>query len=355
MRKGIMLTLLSLFLFTLTGCFERQTTVYTLEDVQSQVTELYEKLSPMTVAVVSYDTIEYTTKAGHGSGLIYDRTESGIMYTYYVITNYHVIESQAYMRIFTGNKYYIATAYAANEVEDLAIVTFSTMDDLAYYGVEQFNGTKVVEPIVGSFVIAIGTPLDLEFFNTATIGIVGRTRNSKIIQHDAAINPGNSGGPLFDLSGNLLGFNTWKRTTTNTSDGEIAVDGIGFAISMDIAKDIVTDLRNTQESVFISPKIGVTVMNVADAITNLFGGVRPAFIEETQTTGVYVNTIIPLRPAVGKLMAKDIITQINGVAVSNLVDLSTSLSNMQFGQTLTVTVRRYQNSTFSTVNIILVL
>lgn len=355
MRKGIMLTLLSLFLFTLTGCFERQTTVYTLEDVQSQVTELYEKLSPMTVAVVSYDTIEYTTKAGHGSGLIYDRTESGIMYTYYVITNYHVIESQAYMRIFTGNKYYIATAYAANEVEDLAIVTFSTMDDLAYYGVEQFNGTKVVEPIVGSFVIAIGTPLDLEFFNTATIGIVGRTRNSKIIQHDAAINPGNSGGPLFDLSGNLLGFNTWKRTTTNTSDGEIAVDGIGFAISMDIAKDIVTDLRNTQESVFISPKIGVTVMNVADAITNLFGGVRPAFIEETQTTGVYVNTIIPLRPAVGKLMAKDIITQINGVAVSNLVDLSTNLSNMQFGQTLTVTVRRYQNSTFSTVNIILVL
>lgn len=355
MRKGIMLTLLSLFLFTLTGCFERQTTVYTLEDVQSQVTELYEKLSPMTVAVVSYDTIEYTTKAGHGSGLIYDRTESGIMYTYYVITNYHVIELQAYMRIFTGNKYYIATAYAANEVEDLAIVTFSTMDDLAYYGVEQFNGTKVVEPIVGSFVIAIGTPLDLEFFNTATIGIVGRTRNSKIIQHDAAINPGNSGGPLFDLSGNLLGFNTWKRTTTNTSDGEIAVDGIGFAISMDIAKDIVTDLRNTQESVFISPKIGVTVMNVADAITNLFGGVRPAFIEETQTTGVYVNTIIPLRPAVGKLMAKDIITQINGVAVSNLVDLSTNLSNMQFGQTLTVTVRRYQNSTFSTVNIILVL
>lgn len=355
MKKWIMFTLLALFTFTLTGCFERETTVYTLEDVQSQVTELYEELSPMTVAVVSYESTEYTTKAGHGSGLIYDRIDSGIMYTYYVITNYHVIESQAFMRIFTGNKYYVATAYAANEVEDLAIVTFTTMDDLAYYGVEQFNGTKEVEPVVGSFVIAIGTPLDLEFFNTATIGIVGRTRNSKIIQHDAAINPGNSGGPLFDLAGNLLGFNTWKRTTTTTSDGEIAVDGIGFAISMDVAKDIITDLRNTQESVFISPKIGVTVMNVADAITNLFGGVRPAFIEETQTTGVYVNTIIPLRPAVGKLMAKDIITQIDGVAVSNLVDLSTNLSNMQFGQTLTVTVRRYQNSTFSTVNIILVL
>ncbi|MCU0104330.1 trypsin-like peptidase domain-containing protein [Acholeplasma vituli] len=355
MKKWIMLTLLTLFSFTLTGCFERQTTVYTLEDVQSQVTELYEKLSPMTVAVVSYDTTEYTIKAGHGSGLIYDRTESGIMYTYYVITNYHVIESQAYMRIFTGNKYYIATAYAANEVEDLAIVTFSTMDDLAYYGVEQFNGTKVVEPIVGSFVIAIGTPLDLEFFNTATIGIVGRTRNSKIIQHDAAINPGNSGGPLFDLSGNLLGFNTWKRTTTNTSDGEIAVDGIGFAISMDIAKDIVTNLRNTQESVFISPKIGVTVMNISDAITNLYGGVRPTHIEETQTTGVYVNTIIPLRPAVGKLKAQDIITQVNGEAVENLIDLSTKLSNMQFGQTLTLTVRRYQSGAFTTQTIILVL
>lgn len=355
MKKWMIFTLLSLFIFTLTGCFQTETTYYTLEDVQSQVTELYDELSPMTVAVVSYDSVDYTTKAGHGSGLIYDRTTSGIQHTYYVITNYHVIESQAYMRIFTGNNYYIATAYAANEPEDLAIVTFTTMDSLPFYGVEQFNGTKVVQPVVGSFVIAIGTPLDLEFFNTATIGIVGRTRNSKIIQHDAAINPGNSGGPLFDLAGNLLGFNTWKRTTTTTSDGEISVDGIGFAISMEVAKTTISELRSTGQSVFSSPKIGVTVMNIADAINQLYNGIRPNFIEETQTTGVYINTIIPLRPAVGKLRPNDIITHVNSTEVENLVGLSSLLANMQFGQAITVTVRRYESGQFSSQSIILIL
>ncbi len=351
MKKWMIFSLLTLFLLTLSGCYERETTVYTLEDVQSQITEIYDQVAPMTVAVVSYDEADYAIKVGHGSGLIYDRTEAAGVYTYYVITNYHVVESQAYLRIYNGINYYNATPYAVHEPEDLALVTFSTPDDLPYYGVDQFSGNKVVEPVVGSFVIAIGTPLDLDFFNTATIGIVGRTRNTRIVQHDAAINPGNSGGPLFDLAGNLLGFNTWKRTTTVTSDGEIAVDGIGFAISMTVAKSVVTSLRVTQTSVFESAKIGITVMNISDAITEKFGGVRPDFIEETQEAGVYVDSIVPLRPAVGKLFVHDIITHVNGEELVNLESLSLLLSGMKFGDTLNLTVRRYVNNQFITVSV----
>lgn len=351
MKKWMILSLVSLLVITLAGCVERQTTVYTLEDVQSQITEIYDTVSPMTVAVVSYDEADYAVKEGHGSGLIYDRETVENGYKYFVITNYHVVESQAYLRIYNGTTYYNATQYAVHEIEDLALVTFNTADDLPYYGVDQFSGTKIVEPVVGSFVIAIGTPLDLEFFNTATIGIVGRTNNSRVIQHDAAINPGNSGGPLFDLAGNLLGFNTWKRATTQTVEGEISVDGIGFAISMDVAQTVVNSLRVTQVSIFQNAKIGITVMDISDAIEKKFAGVRPEFIEETQTAGVYVDSIIPLRPAVGKLEVHDIITHVNDEALVNLADLSLKLSGMQFGQVLNLTIRRYHNSQFVTLQI----
>lgn len=351
MKKIMIFSLLFIFIFTLSGCVQRESTTYTLADVQSQITEIYDQLSPMTVAVVSYEESDYAIKVGHGSGLIYDRVEASGTYTYYVITNYHVVESQAHIRIYNGAKYYNATPFAVHEPEDLALVTFNTTDDLPYYGVDQFSGNRIVTPVVGSFVIAIGTPLDLDFFNTATIGIVGRTRNNRIVQHDAAINPGNSGGPLFDLAGNLLGFNTWKRTTTITSDGEIAVDGIGFAISMTVARSVVTSLRVTQTSVFESAKIGITVMNIADAITNKFGGIRPEFIEETQTAGVYVDSIVPLRPAVGKLFEHDIITHVNDEIIVNLESLGLLLSGMKFGDTLNLTVRRYTNNQFVTVQV----
>lgn len=351
MKKIVLFSLLTVFILTLSGCYERQSTIYTLEDVQSQITEIYDTVSPMTVAVVSYDEADYAIKVGHGSGLVYDREAETSGYTYYVITNFHVVESQAYLRIYNGSTYYNATPYAVHEPEDLAIVTFTTTDDLPYYGVNQFNGTEIVVPVVGSFVIAIGTPLDLDFFNTATIGIVGRTRNNRIVQHDAAINPGNSGGPLFDLDGNLLGFNTWKRTTTMTSDGEIAVDGIGFAISMSVARTVITSLRATQISVFESAKIGITVMDISDAIEEKFAGVRPEFIEETQVTGVYVDSIVPLRPAVGKLMIHDIITHVNSEEIMNLDALALQLSGIQFGQVLNLTVRRYSNGQFVTLQI----
>lgn len=351
MKKKVFFSLLTVFLLTLSGCYERQSTIYTLEDVQSQITEIYDAVSPMTVAVVSYDEANYATKIGHGSGLIYDREIQTVGYKYYVITNFHVVESQSYLRIYNGTTYYNATPYAVHEPEDLAIVTFTTDDDLPYYGVTQFNGTQIVLPVVGSFVVAIGTPLDLDFFNTATIGIVGRTRNSKIVQHDAAINPGNSGGPLFDLDGNLLGFNTWKRTTTITSDGEIAVDGIGFAISMSVARSVITTLRETQVSVFESAKIGITVMDINDAIEDKFSGIRPEFIEETQVTGVYIDDIIPLRPAVGKLMEHDIITHLNSQEITNLEALALQLSGIQFGQVLNVTVRRFSSGQFVTLQI----
>ena len=205
MKKLFSLFILVISLISLYGCYDTETTLFTLENVENQITDLYETLSPMTVAVVSYTDQTYEIKAGHGSGLIYDRDETETGYIYYVITNYHVVDSQAYLKIYDGT-YYNATLYGVHEPEDLALVTFETTLDLPYFGTEQFDGDVYAKPSIGSYVLAIGPPLDLEFFNTATLGIVGQTSNPKVIQHDASINPGNSGGPFFDLNGNLLGI-----------------------------------------------------------------------------------------------------------------------------------------------------
>ena len=85
----------------------------------------------------------------------------------------------------------------------------------------------------GQIVIAVGTPMDLDFFNSISQGVISHpyryTEVDEIhgyfIQHDATINPGNSGGGLFNLEGKLVGINTWKLN----SDNEY-VTGMGFAI-----------------------------------------------------------------------------------------------------------------------------
>jgi S1-C subfamily serine protease len=354
MKKILSFSILIFTIFLITGCYNTETTLFTIDDIQTQITEVYEEMAPMTVAVVSYVDDTYIQKSGHGSGLIYDRETLEEGYRYYVITNYHVVESQSHMRVYTG-KYYPSDVYAIHEAEDLALVTFDTTDDLTYFGTEQFTGNIYVKPNVGSFVLAIGTPLDLTLFNTVSFGIVGLTSNPKVIQHDASINPGNSGGPLFDLNGNLLGFNTWKRATAITSSGEIAVEGIGFAISMIVAIPIINQMRQTGESTFQQPKIGITVVTVENAIGEVYGGIRPTHIEETQNTGIYVLSVVPLRPAYGKIYEGDIITHLNDVELLTIEDLALLLQTFKFGDEITLTIRRLQADNFVTIDIVLVL
>lgn len=354
MKKIISFTILLITIFMITGCYNTETTLFTIEDIQTQITEVYEEMAPMTVAVVSYVDDTYIQRSGHGSGLIYDRETLDEGFRYYVVTNYHVVESQSHLRIYTG-KYYESSIYAIHEAEDLALVTFETTEDLPYFGTEQFTGNVWVRPTIGSFVLAIGTPLDLTLFNTVSFGIVGQTGNPKVIQHDASINPGNSGGPLFDLNGNLLGFNTWKRATANTASGEIAVEGIGFAISMMVAIPIINQMRETGESIFLQPKIGITVVTVENAITEVFSGIRPSHIEETQNTGIYVLSVVPLRPAYGKIYEGDIITHLNDVELLTIEDLSGLLQTFKFGDEITLTIRRLQEDSFVTIDIVLVL
>ncbi|MFA5669688.1 MAG: Do family serine endopeptidase [Balneolaceae bacterium] len=180
------------------------------------------------------ETKEYTQR-GLGSGVII--SDEG-----YVLTNNHVIENTDKIKVRLFN----------NEEVDATLVGSDPQTDIAVLKIDIKNPPTVKmgdsESLkVGSFVLAIGSPLSENLAHTVSFGIVsakGRSINilsdvggyEDFIQTDAAINPGNSGGALIDMNGELVGINS---AIASRSGGN---DGIGFAIPINLAKRIMEDL-----------------------------------------------------------------------------------------------------------------
>jgi len=176
------------------------------------------------------NTREYVQR-GLGSGVVV--SEEG-----YIITNNHVIENtdEINVRLFDGQEVE-AELIGTDPMTDIAVLKI----DLADVPAIPLGDSD--EAKVGSFVLAIGSPLSEDLAHTVSFGIVsarGRslqlTAYGDYIQTDAAINPGNSGGALIDMNGTLVGINS---AIASRSGGN---DGIGFAIPMNLAKRIMDDL-----------------------------------------------------------------------------------------------------------------
>jgi len=176
------------------------------------------------------NTREYVQR-GLGSGVVV--SDEG-----YILTNNHVIENTDEIKV---------RLYDGQEIEAELIGT-DPMTDIAVLKVDIEDAPAIPlgnsdEAKVGSFVLAIGSPLSEDLAHTVSFGIVsarGRslqlTAYGDYIQTDAAINPGNSGGALIDMNGTLVGINS---AIASRSGGN---DGIGFAIPMKLAKRIMDDL-----------------------------------------------------------------------------------------------------------------
>lgn len=175
------------------------------------------------------------TQRGLGSGVIV--SEDG-----YILTNNHVIEDvdEIKVQLYEGEEV-TAELVGADPQTDIAVLKID---------VENAPAIKIGDSDklkVGSFVLAIGSPLSENLAHTVSFGIVSaKSRNINIlrdvagyedfIQTDAAINPGNSGGALIDMNGELVGINS---AIASRSGGN---DGIGFAIPVNLAKRIMDDL-----------------------------------------------------------------------------------------------------------------
>ncbi len=175
------------------------------------------------------DTFKMPPRTGQGSGFVI--SDDGL-----ILTNNHVVDGADEVEVtFQDGRKYEARIVGTDSRTDVALI------DIEADGLQHLELGSSDDLRVGDWVMAIGNPFGLS--HTVTVGIVsakGRVLHAgpydDFIQTDAAINPGNSGGPLFDMQGRVVGINTAIIP---------AADGIGFAIPIDMVKDILPDLKET--------------------------------------------------------------------------------------------------------------
>jgi serine protease Do len=183
--------------------------------------------------------------------------------------------------------------------------------------------------MIGETVIAIGNPFG--FSHTVTTGVISAVNRSfrtddrvflDFIQIDASINPGNSGGPLLNINGDLIGINTAIYAKAQ---------GIGFAIPINKAKKIISDLIQFGE--VIQTWIGITVQNLDKKLAG--------YLKVPGKTGVMVKAVEPDSPAINAgLKEGDIILAIGNKKIASVPDYWSVKKTYAAGDTLKVKLWR---------------
>jgi S1-C subfamily serine protease len=255
----------------------------------------------------------------------------------YILTNYHVVDGFDHVRV---------TLYDGSVVHG-AVVGVDPQTDLAIVKIDPPKGVKLTiialgdseKMEVGRKVLAIGNPFGLD--RTLTDGIVssvGRTMNTAsgraikgIIQTDAAINPGNSGGPLLDSQGRMIGINTAIFSKAGQSAG------IGFAIPINIAKNIIPQLITHHK--VSRPEIGLDVV--------LLQGLRVKNVTKgspADAAGIQGPKIVQYNLGNGLILNKaewgDTITEIDGQKVTTIDGFFSYIESKKPDQTVTLTILR---------------
>ena len=190
---------------------------------------------------------EPETREGIGTGTGIVMTEDG-----YIVTNAHVVYMQDTDEYTAGEAKEVSVLFSDEQEYDAKIVAFDVETDLAVLKVDESGFTPAVfgnsdELRVGELVIAVGNPLGFELFGSVTSGIVSaldreisiNDKKMTLLQTDAAINEGNSGGPLLNSCGQVIGINSAKMSA---NIGSASIEGLGFAIPINKAKEIIDDL-----------------------------------------------------------------------------------------------------------------
>ena len=266
-----------------------------------------------------------TMERGTGSGVIVDSDG-------YIITNQHVIEGSDEIVITMGD----------GETEEAELVGDDPETDLAVLEVDpqEFDQEELPtaefgdsgELVAGELAIAIGNPLGLEFQQSVTSGVISATDRQlmvgedyiDLIQTDAAINPGNSGGPLVNALGEVVGINSVKI-------GDIAVEGMGFALPSNRVEEIVSELID--HGYVERPWLGVVIQEIDPYIADIF--------DLPVDYGAYVAEIEPNSPAAeAGLESGDILLEFEENEIDSLAKLRNIRDDYDVGDTVELTVYR---------------
>ena len=247
----------------------------------------------------------------------------------YIVTNNHVIDGATDIRVtLTDRRILPAKLIGADSLTDLAVIK---IDGSNLPSVPLGDSTQL-HP--GQTVLAFGNPLGFRF--TVTRGIVsalnrpnpfGRDRRApgQFIQTDAAINPGNSGGPLVNAHGEVIGINTFLVSETG------GFSGMGFAIPAQIVRPTVDNLIKYGKVNHGYIGIGISDVTPEEA----------KFFHVDNASGAVVTQVEPNSPgAKAGLKVGDVITELNGKAVSDAGELQVEVGEKQPGTTLHIKALR---------------
>lgn len=292
--------------------------------------EVYQKVSPAVVTISAKGT-EYKgffaqDVEGIGSGFIIN--EDG-----YILTNYHVVELAI-----SNNTKDVTVILSTGEEVAAKVVNYDQNRDIAM--VKLVDGTKVPAVVelgdsdglyVGQEVVAIGTPLGKNFAQTLTKGIIsGVNRNltteggntGDYIQTDAAINSGNSGGPLINTKGEVIGINTAKLS----GQSETTIEGMGFAIPINDAKDRIESLSKPILN------LGITVREVNSELAKQ---------NNLPKEGLWVVGVTENSPAAkAGIQPSDLIVKFDGKEVKTFDELTKLKNNKNAGDKVEIVVYR---------------
>ena len=254
-----------------------------------------------------------------------------------IITNNHVVEGASEIMVsLPDEREYQAKILGRDPKTDLAVLKVEAEQDLPVANLGDSEDVRV-----GDWVMAIGNPFGLS--NTVTAGIVsakGRTIGAgpydDFIQTDASINPGNSGGPLFNEKGEVVGINT---AIFGNGGGNI---GIGFAIPINLAKQLVPDLETKGH--VTRGWLGVTIQKMTTQLAESLGLDEPH--------GALVADVTTDSPAdKGGLERGDVIVGYDGHTVKENADLPLLVATTKVGTKVPIDVVRDGKTQTLTVEI----
>ncbi|MFP3886209.1 trypsin-like peptidase domain-containing protein [Priestia filamentosa] len=316
--------------------------------VKSDTTKAVDKALESVVGIYTYQgnqLFEGTTETGAGSGVIYKKSGDYA----YIVTNHHVVDgaSQVEVQVSEGTRLQ-AKVVGSDELTDLAVLRIdgSKVNSVAELG----DSSKLT---LGEPAIAIGNPLGF-LEGSVTEGIISSTNRtipvdtngdgqedwqSEVIQTDASINPGNSGGALINIDGQVIGINSSKIAQDE-------VEGIGFAIPMNVAKPIIEDLE--QDGKVDRPTLGVRIADLSQV--NPVGRTETLKLPDSVQEGVVIIEVegSSLAEKAG-LKQYDVITKVNGDKISSDAELRRSIYESN-GKKMSITYYRNGKEQTTTVS-----
>lgn len=313
-------------------------------DVNSSTSDVISNVIDSVVGVLVYSN---GAASGSGSGVVYRVNGKDA----YIITNAHVVEGANNVQVvFSNQESVTAEVLGSDSYSDIAVLKLTT--DFELKAMDTGDSSLLDR---GETVLAIGSPLGIEYAGTVTQGIVSGTDRTvsvdlnddgqddwdmSVIQTDAAINPGNSGGALVNMAGELVGITSMKLSDTS-------VEGMGFALPInDVIKNVEQIIKDGKVT---RPQLGISGISLSGYSSFQLRYYR---INTDLTDGIYVANVSAGGPASqAGIQVGDVIVEFGGKKVTTYKSFLTELYSKEPGDKVELVINR--NGQEKTVTVVL--